>query len=145
MIEAAEVVTDQDFHSQTVESASCGLVDGRKPRCYEPPEEDTGSVIHQFLFKHACIAHQSQSNLSRSGFSFVLCLYSQQACWLIWTAPMQSQRKTWTECTFATTWKLPRYLDTLTLQDKNPAKNRTCVLVFFFFLCIYLKGPVKSK
>lgn len=42
-----KVVTDQDFYFQTAESASCGLVDSRKPGCYEPPEEDTGSVFNQ--------------------------------------------------------------------------------------------------
>lgn len=47
--------TYQDFHSQTVESASCRLVDSREPRCYEPPEKDTGRVINQFFFRHSYI------------------------------------------------------------------------------------------
>lgn len=49
--------------------------------------------------------------LSLCPFHFVLCALSQQACWLIWTVPTQSRRKMWTECTSATTWKSPRYLD----------------------------------
>lgn len=49
------MVTDQVFHSQTVESASCGLVDSREPCCYEPPEENTGSVINELFFGHSYI------------------------------------------------------------------------------------------
>lgn len=49
------MVTDQDFHSQAVESPSCGFVDSRKPCCYEPPEEDTGSVVSFSSDIHAYI------------------------------------------------------------------------------------------
>lgn len=47
------MVTYQDFHFQTVESASCGLMDSREPCCYEPPEEDTGRNKNLFFFRQS--------------------------------------------------------------------------------------------
>lgn len=49
------------------------------------------------------------------------CAFSQQACWLTWTALTQSQRKTWTECTSVTTWKLPRWAEKCIIALDNIA------------------------